>query len=148
MKSKCVGNFLGKLLKSFNCLGSTLAWLKSFDLRNEKTVSGNIFNGQIRKCPFEKPRKSLVVAISRDPITSMIWDWWIYIWAVLKRSFISQGRKELLTPPLTRPQCQLTHGDSTILLTCQLMRTYASQGVADAHILMTTSLLTTWRGTL
>ena len=45
-------------------------------------------------------------------------------WAVLKRSFISQGRKELLTQPLTRPQCQLTRGDSCILLTLQLMLTY------------------------
>ena len=43
-----------------------------------------------------------------------------------------------------RPQCQLTHGDSSILLTRQLTLTYTSQGFAYMHILMTTSLLTTF----
>ena len=43
-----------------------------------------------------------------------------------------------------RPQCQLTHGDSSILLTGQLTLTYTSPGFAYMHILMTTSLLTTF----
>ena len=43
-----------------------------------------------------------------------------------------------------RPQCQLTHGTKRILLTGQLTLTYTSQGFAYMHILMTTSLLTTF----
>ena len=41
-----------------------------------------------------------------------------------------------------RAQCQLGRGDFSILLTCQLMPTYPSQGFTYAHSLMTTSLLT------
>ena len=67
-------------------------------------------------------------------------------WAGLKRSFISQDCKELLTLLLTRAQCQLTSGDSSIFLMRRLTPTYASQGFAYAHVLMTTSPLTTWRG--
>ena len=70
------------------------------------------------------------------------------IWAVLKKKFHlvrSWGIAYATTyASLMRPQCQLTHGDSSILLTGQLTLTYTSQGFAYMHILMTTSLLTTF----
>ena len=53
----------------------------------------------------------------------LLWNSLCKKWAVLKRSFISQGRKELLTPPsLTRLEYQLTRGDSSILFTRASLR--------------------------
>ena len=66
------------------------------------------------------------------------------IWAVLERSFISQGRKELLTPPLLDHLC----GHSDCLRVGIPVFCLRASLRWLMHILMTTSLLSTWRGGL
>lgn len=66
------------------------------------------------------------------------------IWAVLKRSFISQGRKELLTPPLLDHLC----GHSDCLRVGIPVFCLRASLRWLMHVLMTTSLLSTWRGGL